>query len=76
MIIVDFVNTFKKCIPVSEAAVERCFNIHKRVHSAYRASLSDSIVEDILFLRYNSNDLFGLNPIVEENEFIDLEEVE
>ena len=40
-------------IAVSEASVERCFGIHKRIHTPLRASLTNDIVEDILFIRYN-----------------------
>ena len=40
-------------IAVSEASVERCFSVHRRIHSPMRASLDSSIVEDILFIRYN-----------------------
>lgn len=40
-------------IIVSEAAVERCFSIHKRIHTPIRASLSSDTVENILFIRYN-----------------------
>jgi hypothetical protein len=38
---------------VSEAAVERCFSVHKFIHSPLRASMSDELVDDILFIRYN-----------------------
>lgn len=40
-------------IAISEASVERCFSVHKRIHSSFRASLSNDIVEDLLFIRYN-----------------------
>ena len=40
-------------ITSSEAAVERCFSMHKMVHSRVRANLSDEIVNDVLFIRYN-----------------------
>lgn len=42
-----------KCIAISEAAVERCFSIHKLIHTPLRNRHSDDIVEDILFIRYN-----------------------
>ena len=41
-------------IAVSEASVERCFNIHKRMHSPFRASISPDVVDDVLFIRYNN----------------------
>ena len=40
-------------ISTSEAAVERCFSFHKLIHSPMRASLSDEIVDKLLFIRYN-----------------------
>ena len=40
-------------ISTSEAAVERCFSSHKLIHSPMRASLSDEIVDKLLFIRYN-----------------------
>jgi hypothetical protein len=59
-------NLSKKCelfykykilkIAVSEAAVERCFGIHKKIHSDIRSTLKNDIVEDILFIRYNYNE--------------------
>ena len=48
-----FVNNKITKIAVSEAAVERCFSLHKLVHSALRSSLSNELVIDILFIRYN-----------------------
>ena len=47
---------------VSEAAVERCFSVHKSIHTPLRASLSKDMVDHILFVRYNVNwkyDIFG-----------------
>ena len=40
-------------IAVSEASVERFFSVHGSIHSPMRAYLDSSIVEDILFIRYN-----------------------
>ena len=48
-----FIDHKIKGVAVSEAAVERCFSVHKLVHSSLRASLTDEIVNDILFIRYN-----------------------
>lgn len=57
-------------IAVSEAAVERCFSRHKIIHSKYRASLTDDVVNDILFIRYNVSWMFPdyNNDISEDQE--------
>ena len=52
-----FVDHRLATIPVSEAAVERNFSAQKLVHSKVRASLSDDVVNDILFIRYNKKKL-------------------
>ena len=40
-------------ISTTEAAVERCFSSLKLIHSPMRASLSDEIVDKLLFIQYN-----------------------
>lgn len=64
-------------ISVSEAAVERCFSKHKRIHSEVRASLHASTVDDLLFIRYNTpiNFITGHNDeeYSTEHEFLSLD---
>lgn len=54
-----FIEHRMRCIPVSEAAVERCFSSHKMVHSSLRAALTDDIVDDLLYIRYNHKWKYG-----------------
>ena len=66
-------------IPVSEAAVERCFSAHKRIHTPMRASLNDEIVDDLLYIRYNRQSKHGKiceNSDIESDANLDLIEFE
>lgn len=63
-----------KCISISEAAVERCFSIHKLIHSPLRAKLTDDIVEDILFIRYNYEIIENIE--LDEKEINEIEKLE
>lgn len=72
-----------KSIAVSEAAVERCFNIHKLIHTPMRSSISDELVDDILFIRYNHShkyDCFSApatnDELVEIDTFENLDDVD
>ena len=55
-----------------EAAVERCFSLHKLIHCPLRVSLSDEVVNDILFVRYNYiwhfGNIFGLKLALNESD--------
>ena len=59
-------------IIASEAAVERCFSLHKLIHCPLRASLSDEVVNDILFVRYNYiwhfGNIFGLKLALNDSD--------
>ena len=54
-----FVKEKMSKIPVSEAAVERYFSAHKRIHTPMWASLHDEIVDDLLYIRYNHQSKYG-----------------
>ena len=55
---------------VSEAAVERCFDIHKLIHSSIRSSISDELVDDIRFIRYNhKNNCFSATATNDDELF-------
>jgi hypothetical protein len=58
-------------ITVSEAAVERCFSVHKLIHSPMRSSISDDLVDDILFIHYNHSYKYNCFTPTATNDDID-----
>ena len=74
-----FVKEKMSKIVVSEAAAERCFSAHKRIHTPMRASLHDEIVDDLLYIRYNHQSKYGKiyeNSDIESDANLDLTEFE
>lgn len=66
-----FLNEKIKSIAISEASVERCFSAHKLIHTPLRASLTDDLVEDILYIRYNTK-MFE-NVEIDEQDLLEIE---
>lgn len=58
-----------KSIAISEASVERCFSQHKLIHTPLRASIKDDLVEDILYIRYNTK-------VIQNNNISDEDQLE
>jgi hypothetical protein len=63
-------------IAVSEASVERCFSMHKQIHTPLRSSLSDDLVQDILYIRYNHTHLFPNVFTIRKTECDDEDDME
>ena len=65
----SFENTILKNISVSEAAVERLFSRHKRIHSPLRACLSPDVARKCLFIRINKGNLEEGNNTFDADDF-------